>query len=126
MAFSEILNLRHVRRFGGKNFIPGFVCPSLLLFFNRGYCVSIQCNLLGDGCWGILMRLRACGGSRGIGGWLWFSCGIVHSRKSLIPIFQDFSSSIDRGFILAGGTGHWVIILCTLDSFLISDNFLSS
>ena len=36
---------------------------------------------------------------------LWFSWGIAHSRKSLISIFQEFSSSIGKAFILVGGLG---------------------
>ena len=36
---------------------------------------------------------------------LWFSWGIAHSGKSLISIFQEFSSSIGKAFILAGGLG---------------------
>ena len=34
-----------------------------------------------------------------------FSCEIPHSRKSLIPIFQEFSSSINKTFILSGRLG---------------------
>ena len=34
-----------------------------------------------------------------------FSCEIGHSGKDLITIFQEFSSSIDKAFILAGGLG---------------------
>ena len=34
-----------------------------------------------------------------------FSCEIAHSEKSLITIFQEFSSSIGKTFILAGGLG---------------------
>ena len=44
-------------------------------------------------------------GLRGIWGWLWFSCGVAHSGKCLISVFQGFSASIDGAFILAGGLG---------------------
>ena len=54
------------------------------------------------------------------------SCHIAHNGKSLISIFQEFSSSIDKTFILGGGAGHWAIILCSLDSLLIFPNFLRS
>ena len=40
-----------------------------------------------------------CNGSEDIWGWLWFSCGIAR----LISVFQEFSASIDKAFILAGG-----------------------
>ena len=33
------------------------------------------------------------------------SCKIAHNRKSLISIFQEFSSNIDESFILAGSLG---------------------
>ena len=46
-----------------------------------------------------------CGVWRGIWGWLWFSCGVAHSGKCLISVFQGFSASIDGAFILAGGLG---------------------
>ena len=46
-----------------------------------------------------------CGGLRGIWGWLWFSCGVAHSGRSLISVFQDFFASIKKGFILAVGLG---------------------
>ena len=38
-------------------------------------------------------------------GYSGFSCGITHSEKKLISIFQEFSSSVDRAFILVGGRG---------------------
>ena len=40
--------------------------------------------------------------ARGVSGLALVFVWIVHCGKSLIPIFQDFSSSIDGGFILAG------------------------
>ena len=40
--------------------------------------------------------------------------------------FEEFFVSIDKGFILAGGSGHWVIILWGLGTFLIFPNFLRS
>ena len=50
-------------------------------------------------------------------------CGVAHSGKSLISVFEEFSSSIDETIILAGGTGYWAIILWGLDSSLIVSNF---
>ena len=38
-------------------------------------------------------------------GYSGFSCGIAHSEKNLISIFQVFSSSVDGAFILVGGRG---------------------
>ena len=34
-----------------------------------------------------------------------FSCEIAHHRKSLISVFQEFSDSINKTFILAGRLG---------------------
>ena len=48
--------------------------------------------------------------------------------KGLISVFQGFSASIGKAFILAGGgggAGRWAIILWGLDTFLIFPNFLS-
>ena len=42
-----------------------------------------------------------CNGSGDIWGWLWFSCGIAR----LISVFQEFSASMDKPFVLAGGGG---------------------
>ena len=36
---------------------------------------------------------------------LLFSCEIAHNGKGLISLFQEFSTSIDKAFILAGGLG---------------------
>ena len=36
---------------------------------------------------------------------LQFSCQIVHNVKSLISVFQEFSTSINKTFILAGRVG---------------------
>ena len=33
----------------------------------------------------------------------------AHSGKSLIPVFQEFSASIDKAFTLAGGMGTGVL-----------------
>ena len=44
-------------------------------------------------------------GSRDAWGWLWFSCEMARGGKSLISIFQEFSSSNYKAFILAGGLG---------------------
>ena len=34
---------------------------------------------------------------------VWFSCRMSHSGKSLISVFQEFSASIGKAFILVGG-----------------------
>ena len=44
-------------------------------------------------------------GSRDIWGQLQFSCEIAHSGKGLISLFQGFSASIDKAFILVGRLG---------------------
>ena len=44
-------------------------------------------------------------GSQDIWEWLWLSCGVAHSGEVLVPVFQEFSCSIDKAFILAGGLG---------------------
>ena len=48
-------------------------------------------------------------------GYSGFSCGIVHSYKNIISIFQEFSCSVDGAFIFVGeggwGSGHSAIIL---------------
>ena len=46
-----------------------------------------------------------CGGLWDIWDWLWFSCGVAHSGKSLISVFQDFFASINKNFILTVGLG---------------------
>ena len=38
-------------------------------------------------------------------GYSGFSCGIAHSDKNLISIFQEFSSSVNGEFILVEGLG---------------------
>ena len=43
-------------------------------------------------------------------GLAWSSCGMVHGGKGLIFVFQEFSGSINKAFILAGGTGRCVVI----------------
>ena len=45
--------------------------------------------------------------------------------KSLISIFQGFSSSIGS-FHFVGGAGRWAIVLSSLDGFLMFPNFLES
>ena len=70
----------------------------------------------GSGCAG-------CNGSGDIWGWLWFSCGIVHGvgvfvwggaqGRGLTSVFERFSASVNKGFILAWGLGagllfYWV------------------
>ena len=46
-----------------------------------------------------------CDGSRGIWDSFWISCGVAHSGKGLISVFREFSASIGKNFILAGGLG---------------------
>ena len=36
---------------------------------------------------------------------VYFSCEIAHNGKSLISVFQEFSASTDKTFILAVGPG---------------------
>ena len=68
--------------------------------------------------------LGAFGDSRGIWGWLWFSCGVVQfGVGGLISVFRGFFASIGGVFILAGGLGAG-IILWGLDTFLLFPNFL--
>ena len=57
--------------------------------------------LLGGGSCGLLGL--GCGGSRGIWGWLWFSCGVAGGE--LVSVFRGFSVSISEALILAGGLG---------------------
>ena len=66
----------------------------------------------------------ACGRSRGVWGWLWFLCGMVHCGRGLIVIFRDFFASINKIFHFSVGSGDWAIILWVLDAFLIFPNFL--
>ena len=40
--------------------------------------------------------------SQNVWHYLWFSCEIVHNRKCLISVFQEFFASINKTFILAG------------------------
>ena len=42
------------------------------------------------------------GGWWGIWGWCWFSCGVAHAGGCLISVFQGFSASTGKAFILAG------------------------
>ena len=59
-------------------------------------------------------------------GLAWSSCGMVHGRKGLIFVFQEFSASTDKAFILAGGLGTGLsFILWGVDIFLIFPNFVS-
>ena len=61
-------------------------------------------------------------------GLAWSSCGVVHRGKGLIFVFQEFSASMNKDFILAGwgglGTGL-SFILWGMDTFLIFLNFAS-
>ena len=56
----------------------------------------------GRGIWMWRFVFLVGGGSRGIWGWLWFSCGVAHGGKGFICIFREFSSSVGGAFILAG------------------------
>ena len=55
------------------------------------------------GLWGCGIGDWAFGGWGGR--WLWFSCGVAYSGGGLVSVFQEFSSSIGRAFILAGALG---------------------
>ena len=64
-------------------------------------------------------------------GLTWSSCGMVHGGKGLIFVFQEFSASINKAFILAGGDWalryHLFYGVWTLSSyFLISQVFCRS
>ena len=59
----------------------------------------------------------------GVFGVAWSLCGMEHKGKSLIFVLQEFSASIDKAFILAGGLGAGLSFcgVWTLSSyFLIS------
>ena len=73
----------------------------------RGICAVLCGSGCGRRCGGHVQGafVVSCGGFRGIWGWLWFSCGVAHSGRSLISVFQDFFASIKKGFILAVGLG---------------------
>ena len=43
--------------------------------------------------------------SQDIWDWLWFSCEAAHYEKSLIFVFQEFFTCINKRFILVGGLG---------------------
>ena len=49
-------------------------------------------------CWD-----RFCGRLRGIWGWLWFSCGVVHHERGLTAVFREFFVRAGKIFILVGG-----------------------
>ena len=51
---------------------------------------------------GVVAR-RGRNGSRDILEWLWFSCRMEHCGRGFISVFQEFSASIGKAFILAGG-----------------------
>ena len=48
---------------------------------------------------------RVFSGSRDIWDQLWFWCGVAQGGRSLFSVFREFSSSIGKAFILAGGLG---------------------
>ena len=47
-----------------------------------------------------------------------FLCGVVHSGRGLISVFQGFSASVGGAFSFFGGAGRWDIVLCGLGTFL--------
>ena len=49
------------------------------------------------GLWGV------CSHWRGIWGWLWFSCRVMHCRGDLVSVFGMLVAGI--GGVLAGGLG---------------------
>ena len=80
----------------------GFSLPPWKFFFHK--CWS--CEIVYNHSWNIW-------------GWLWFLRGMGHCGKILICVFQRVFASISGIFALAGGIGHWAIILLGLDTFLI-------
>ena len=55
----------------------------------------------------VALRCPCCGRSRGIWGWLWFSCGVVQYGKGLIFVFQEFFASINKIFSIR--RGDWAL-----------------
>ena len=55
-------------------------------------------------------------GSRGVWDWLWLSCGVARIGRGLASVFQWFSASAGKDFILVGGAGRWVIMLWSLET----------
>ena len=53
----------------------------------------------------VFLSLCGCNHSRGIWDWLWFSCGVAHSRGGLGTIFRGGFPSVGGVLILAGGLG---------------------
>ena len=94
---------------GGRDLL--FLGRWLPILWHRGYCRWHDL----DSC-----KLSFIG-SQDIWDYLLFSCEIAHSRKSLISILQEFSSSIDKAFILAGGVGTGVSFY---EAFTVSWYFL--
>ena len=85
------------QRFPEETFLGGFqktVFKNKLIFMKRGRTAYSGSNALGG-----------CSGSRGIWGYLWFSCGVAHGGGGLISVFQGLSASAGGAFILAGGMG---------------------
>ena len=69
----------------------------------------------------------ACGHSRGISGWLWFSCGVVRCGDGVVVVFVFLGIFGCVRFGVGGGgreVGCGSIILCGLDTFLIFPDFL--
>ena len=132
VASSSSLTLKYFCVFSGKN-ILAYPTEIFILLVLDGQSVSSlklgkhPFNVALNFCAGVCHISCAanfasfcfCGCSRGIWGWLWFLCGMVHGGRSLISIFQEFS--------LWGGLGTGLsIILCSLVSFLIFPKFLGS
>ena len=111
---SETLKMKQIPNLKLKQFlmidIGSLKCPCLYWSpcFSVDWMISCPCFGFGlvlgyigwasfRGCWG-----WGCGGSWGIWGWLWFSCGIARCSKGFLAIFRDFFASINKLFILAG------------------------
>ena len=52
-----------------------------------------------------LQSIAVYNGLQDIWSWPWFSRGIAHSGRGLVFVSQEFSASINKAFILAGGLG---------------------
>ena len=76
----------------------------------------------GRGVWMWRIVFLVCGGSRGVWGWLWVSCGVAYDEGGLISIFLLVLTKLS----FWRGPVRGVIILCSLDSFLLFPNFLGS
>ena len=72
---------------------------------NRIFPISFKVMYIYFRFRGKWIRLLVWGGPGIVLGKLWFSCEVAHSGETLISVFQEFSSSIGKAFILAGGLG---------------------